>query len=56
MSSVNWSSNPKNCDVMFKLVKNCRKNHADCPVYKKILSVCKRKVYKESVNARARAM
>lgn len=47
MSSVNWSGSPKNCVTMTKLVKKCREKRVDCPVYHKMLSTCRKKVYKE---------
>ena len=47
MSSVNWSGSPKNCVTMSKLVRKCREKQVNCSVYKKMLSVCQKKIYKK---------
>jgi hypothetical protein len=40
--TVNWSTKPQNCNVMFKLLKKCSENQKKCFVYDKMLRQCKK--------------
>jgi hypothetical protein len=43
--TVNWSFNPKNCNVMSKLLKKCSENNKKCVVYNITVFWIERPVY-----------